>query len=197
MKDPFETLGIDPRFDLDLKAVEARHRDLSRALHPDRYAQAPAAERRMALSRAIEVNEAWRAVRDPIKRAEALLHRLGVPSGETAEPNPGSDLLMEMLEAREELSDAARAKNMEAVHNLSLKMSLREREVLSALGEGFDAAGGSAEAARKLLHHVGELRYLRRFLDEVAAIEDVSLGGSVPAPPTAAAPGAGGSRSDS
>lgn len=175
MKDPFETLGIEPRFDLDLGAVEARHRELSRALHPDRYAQAPSAERRMALSRAIEVNEAWRAVKDPIKRAEALFARLGVPSGETAEPNPSTDLLMEMMEAREELSDAARARNMEAVHNLSLKMSLREREVLAALGRGFAEAGGSADAARRLIHHLGELRYLRRFLDEVAAIEDAAL----------------------
>lgn len=174
MNDPFETLGIEPKFDLDFKAVEARHRELSRALHPDRYAQAPAAERRMALSRAIEVNEAWRAVRDPIKRAEALFHRLGVSHGETAEPNPSTDLLMEMMEAREELSDAARAKNMEAVHNLYLKMSLREREVLSALGRGF-AEAHSSEAARKLIHYLGELRYLRRFLDEVSAIEEAAL----------------------
>lgn len=176
MSDPFQTLGIDPRFDIDLKAVEARHRELSRALHPDRYAQAPAAERRMALSRAIEVNEAWRAVRDPIKRAEALFQRLGVPSGETAEPNPSTELLMEMMEAREELSDAARAKNMEVVHNLALKMRFRETEVTKALAAGLEQAGSSVEAARKLTHHLGELRYLRRFLDEVSAIEESVLG---------------------
>jgi molecular chaperone HscB len=172
MSDPFQVLGIEPRFDLDLKAAEARHRDLSRALHPDRYAQAPAAERRMALSRAIEVNEAWRALRDPIKRAEAMFQRLGVPSGETAEPNPSTELLMEMMEAREELSEAARAKNMEAVHNLALKMRFRQGEVMKALARGFEQAGTSVEAARKLIHCLGEMRYLRRFLDEVDAIEE-------------------------
>ncbi len=67
--DPFATLGIDPAFNIDLAAVEQRHRDLSRALHPDKFSGAPAAERRLALNRAIEVNEAWRAVRDPIRRA--------------------------------------------------------------------------------------------------------------------------------
>ncbi len=41
--DPFATLGIEPRFDLDVRAVEARHRELSRTLHPDRYSGAPAA----------------------------------------------------------------------------------------------------------------------------------------------------------
>ncbi len=176
MNDPFDTLGIDPRFDLDFKAVEARHRELSKALHPDRYAQAPAAERRMALSRAIEVNEAWRAIKDPIKRAEALLRKRGVSSSETAEPNPSTDLLMEMMEAREELSDAARAKDMPKVHNLALKMQLREREVLSALSEGFKKANDDLSQARKLLHCLGELRYLRRFLDEVAAVEEAHFG---------------------
>ncbi len=67
--DPFDTLGVEPRFDLDLAALERRHRDLSRALHPDRYAGAPAAERRLALGRAIDANEALRVLKDPIRRA--------------------------------------------------------------------------------------------------------------------------------
>jgi molecular chaperone HscB len=176
MSDPFQILGIEPKLDLDLPTVEARHRELSRALHPDRYARAPAAERRLALSRAIEVNEAFRAIKDPIKRAEALFQHLGVPSGETAEPNPSTDLLMEMMEAREELSDAARARDLEKVKDLGLKMQLRERETLAALSQGLGRAGADVNEARKLLHHLGELRYLRRFLDEVAAIEEAALG---------------------
>ncbi len=176
MSDPFKTLGIEPAFDIDVRAVEARHRELSRALHPDRFSQAPANERRMALSRAIEVNEAWRAIRDPIKRGEALFRYIGVPGGETAEPNPSTDLLMEMMEAREALSDAARAKDMAAVHNLSLTMQLREKETLAALDAGFKKANDDVSEARKLLHYLGELRYLRRFLDEVAAVEEAALG---------------------
>ena len=35
--DPFATLGIARAFDVDLAAVEKMHRELSRALHPDRY----------------------------------------------------------------------------------------------------------------------------------------------------------------
>lgn len=174
--DPFDLLGIKPEFDLDMKAVEARHRDLSKALHPDRYAQASSAERRMALSRAIEVNEAFRIVRDPIKRAEALFKKLGVPAGEMAEPKPSPNLLMEMMEAREELSDAARAKNIGKVHQLATTMQSREREVLASLSKGLQAAGENGEAARKLIHYLGELRYLRRFLDEVTAIEESVAG---------------------
>src|SRR5271166_4326604 len=115
MIDPFETLGVEPGFSLDLAAVEQRHRDLSKALHPDRYTGAPAAERRMALSRAIDVNEALRVLKDPVRRAEALLRRSGVLVGEIHEPKPPSSLLMEMMELREELSEAARARSQERV----------------------------------------------------------------------------------
>src|SRR6267378_3887868 len=104
--DPFATLGAERRFDLDLSVLEKTHRDLSRALHPDRYAQASASERRAALEKASSVNEAWRTLRDPIKRAEALFLLSGVAVGETNEPKPSADFLMEVLEQREALAEA-------------------------------------------------------------------------------------------
>ncbi len=172
MVDPFETLGLEPRFDLDLAALEQRHRDLSKALHPDRYTGAPAAERRMSLSRAIDVNEAFRVLKDPIRRAEALLRRAGVAMSETSEPKPPPALLMEMMEQREELSDAARARDLGRVAALGRGMDARRAEVERRLGLALDAAGGDPQKIVTALPSLGELRYIRRFLDEVSAIED-------------------------
>jgi molecular chaperone HscB len=172
MPDPFDTLGMEPRFDLDAAALEVRHRELSRALHPDRYTGAPAAERRLALSRAIDVNAAFRTVKDPIRRAEALLARAGVPVGETSEPKASPALLMEMMEAREELAEAGRAKDVGRVGKLGEAMRERETQILRTLGGAFDAAGGDAKRAAEILPVLGELRYIRRFLDEVSAIEE-------------------------
>jgi molecular chaperone HscB len=167
MPDPFETLGVEPQFQLDLAALEQRHRDLSRALHPDRYAGAPAAERRLALGRAIDVNEAFRVLKDPVRRAEALLARGGVPVGETREPKPPPDLLIEMMELREELADAGRAKDLARVHQLAERMRGRQRAV-----EGRLAQALANRDLNPALPALGELRYIRRFLDEVSAIED-------------------------
>jgi molecular chaperone HscB len=172
MNDPFNTLGIEARFDLDMSMVEKRHRDLSRTLHPDRYSGAPAAERRMALGRAIEVNEAIRLLRDPIRRAEALLRHAGVPMGEMTEPKPSNDLLMEMMDSREMLADAARKKDAPAIKALEISMRGQQDAVLAALAAGFLAAAGDVETLKSLLPKLGELRYLRRFLDEVSAIEE-------------------------
>ncbi|HLM75680.1 MAG TPA: Fe-S protein assembly co-chaperone HscB [Polyangiaceae bacterium] len=175
MNDPFATLGIDPAFRIDLPAVEQRHRDLSRALHPDKFAGAPAAERRLSLNRAIEVNEAWRAVRDPIRRAEALMRRAGVPVGEIEEPKPSPDLLMEMMESREALAEAAQKKDLAAVKRLGEEMSARMDATLLALGTGFAEAGADRAKLSALLPKMGELRYIRRFLDEVSAFEEEML----------------------
>lgn len=172
MKDPFATLGVEPRFDVDLAALEQRHRELSKALHPDRYSGAPAAERRLALSRAIDVNEAFRVLKDPIRRAEALLRRAGAAVGETSEPKASPALLMEMMEAREELADAGRAKDLARVAKLGEAMGARQAQILRRLGGAFAAAGDDAQKHAEILPVLGELRYIRRFLDEVSAIEE-------------------------
>lgn len=96
MTDPFELLGVERRFSLDRAALEQRHRDLSRTLHPDRYVQSPPGERRMALERAVAVNEAFRALRDPLTRAEALLSAHGLAVGDAERPS--QSLLMEVME---------------------------------------------------------------------------------------------------
>jgi molecular chaperone HscB len=169
---PFETLGVEPRFDLDMKTLAKRHRDLSGALHPDRYTGKPASERRMALDRAITVNEAWRVLRDPVRRAESLLASQGIEIGETREPQPTPALLMEMMEIREELSEARAKRDLDAVTALGDRMRAREKRVVADLSGGFATADGDGESLAKLLPSLGELRYVRRFFEELDAIEE-------------------------
>ncbi|HEY5146039.1 MAG TPA: Fe-S protein assembly co-chaperone HscB [Polyangiaceae bacterium] len=175
--DVFATLGIAPAFDVDLAAVEKVHRELSRALHPDKYIGASPSERRAALTKAVEVNEAWRVVRDPLKRADALLSLASLAGlrsvSEEGAPKADPEFLMDMLEQREALSDAKAAKDLEAVRRLASAIEARVRGVEQVLSAGFKV-GTSASAAdlSGLALKVGELKFYRRFLDEVSAIED-------------------------
>jgi len=138
--------------------VEKRHRELSRALHPDRYASATASERRAALTKAADVNEAWRIVRDPIRRAEALLILRNVPVGEDKEPKPSPALLMEMMEARETLAEVKidKRKLETFASEIHARMSRVEEELGHALRESDDAA----------LAKLGELRFVHRLVGE-------------------------------
>jgi molecular chaperone HscB len=178
--DPFSTLGIARTFDVDLPAAERAHRELSRALHPDRFVSATGSERRAALAKAVEVNEAWRVIRDPIRRAEALLRLAGVAvgeggeRGERAEVPTDPEFLMEMLEQREVLAEAKASRDLGRVREMGRDVEGRARAVEHALAEGFAGledhpAGGKAAA---LVGDVGRLRFFRRLLDEVSAIED-------------------------
>jgi molecular chaperone HscB len=182
--DPFDVFGIPPGFDLDLGALERRQRELARVVHPDRFAGAGAVERRRALARAVDVNEAHRTLRDPVKRAEALLRRLGVPVGELAEPKAPPALLFEMMEQREALAAAHSSGDRAALGRLEAWARGREASVLAALSAGFAralaeagegtgrGAEGASGSASELVGRLGELRYVRRFLDEVKAIEE-------------------------
>jgi molecular chaperone HscB len=165
--DPFATLGIPRQYEVDLATVERTHRELSRALHPDRFVGAAPSERRAALARAIEVNEAWRVVRDPIRRAEALLALADVAVGEDREPKADPEFLMEMLEQREALAEARDSRDLPAVRKMAAAIEARAAGVERRLSDGF--ARGEAAS---LVASVGELRFYRRFLDEVTAIVD-------------------------
>lgn len=173
--DPFSTFGIEPRFDVDLPELERRHRELSRVLHPDRHSGKSAGERRQALGRAIEVNDAFRVLRSPSRRAEALLERLGVHVAEGREPQPDPSFLMDVLERREELAAARRSGRLEAVRRASDWASAERDARLGRLSEAFAALERNPSDPahqEQALRRLGELRYFDRFLEEVAAIED-------------------------
>lgn len=172
VSDPFTTLGIPATFDIDLKVVERHVRELSRVLHPDRHVGASAQERRIALGKAIEVNEAWRIVRDPIRRAEALLRRAGVVVAEGSEPKPSPAFLMDVMERREALAEARKARDLAKLRRLVDEVRELESSAMSRLSEGFSLLESDATKASELVSLLGELRYYRRFFDEVSAIEE-------------------------
>lgn len=181
MPNPFETLGLAPSFELDAGELEQRQRELNRALHPDRHASKGPAERRQALNRSMDVNQAYRVLRDPASRAEALFELLGVHElAERSVTDPA--LLGEMLEQRELLDEARREKDRGRVGELKAQMLRRREEIEAALAQAFQpllgyaaqrdpraVRGADADAAQRLF---AELKYVRRFGEEVAAIED-------------------------
>lgn len=172
---PFELFGLQPRFQLDETALANQHRDLSLALHPDRYAGRPASERRAALSRAIEINAAFRILRDPLQRAEAVLRARGVPVGEEQQGAVPPEFLFATMERREALSEAARGRNRTAIEQLMKQVRQEEEAVLQSLAHCLDASlqsEFSLQEAEEARLHLGKLRYFRRFFDEAEALLD-------------------------
>lgn len=181
----FEVLGLEPRFDLDLGEAEASYKRLSRQVHPDRFATADPRARRASLARTVQLNDAWRTLRDPVRRAEYLLERAGIVLGgdDSKRENDGAQkeetrkvvaspaFLMDVLELHEELKDARRRGDTATVAALSATMQARADAAMTVIAASLGGAEGDGTPARldAAAHALAELRYYRRFLNEIAA----------------------------
>ncbi len=174
--DPFSTLGLPRRYEIDVQELEHRYRELQRALHPDRHAGASASERRMSLQNAVSVNEAYRTLKDDLRRAESLLALCASPAD--SEPVPDQEFLLEVMELREALSEAKAAGDLPRARKLAAQVSAAKTRAQAALAAAFaklpePPSAAELSAARA---QVGRLKYFRRFLDEVGVMEEEALG---------------------
>jgi molecular chaperone HscB len=172
-EDHFALLGLPRAFALEAAELERRYRDGQRKLHPDRFALKSAEERRASLSRATDLNEAYRTLQDPARRAAYLLALRGValPTDGRRKTRPAEpEFLMEVLDLRESLDEAKREKDLARVEALALDVRARRD---STLGEIERALGGDT-AGEAVLPMLDRLKYFTRFLDEVTAIEEAA-----------------------
>jgi len=169
MDDPFAILGLPRRFTLPRPELDQRHRDLSRALHPDRFVEAPAGERRMALDRAVTVNEAYRTLRDPLTRALCLLRLAGAEVSDKA--RPAASLLMEVMELRESLDAVKAQPHRVAALRAQVAEAIAAEEV--HLAAAFDGPNLPSEDHLARAHAAAvKLRYYRRFDEEAEALDE-------------------------
>ena len=76
--DYFSFFGLAPKLNLDVGALTKDFYDLSRKLHPDVNASMSHQEQEWSLEQGSLLNDAYRTLKDPIKRTEYLLHLEGV-----------------------------------------------------------------------------------------------------------------------
>jgi molecular chaperone HscB len=147
---PFELFGLTPAFALDAEALEASYREIQSRVHPDRFAHAGDAERRASLQWTTRVNEAYRALKDPVQRACHLLRLHGVDVAFETNTAMPEDFLMQQMELREALEAADTPAALDDMKEmLADQKSLLERQ----LGEAIDARKdypAAAGLARKL-----------------------------------------------
>lgn len=172
MTDPFQTLGVPRRFRLDLRQLEQRHRDLSRALHPDRFAQASPAERRLAIEKAAAINDAFRTLKNPQTRAAALLAAAGRPLDEHTRADPA--LLATVMELREQLDEVRTTHDRDSLVQLRTTIEAHIAEGENIIAEVFDRteAPPSAEALDRAQQALVKLRYFYRLLEEADTLTE-------------------------
>jgi molecular chaperone HscB len=132
--DYFSVFGLQPRLNLDLPALEHEFHRLSRKVHPDRFARAGDNERQWSLADTALLNDAYRTLKDPLRRTEYLLKLEG------AEVGAGE-------ESKERKSARAPADLLEEVFDLN--MQLEEMRMARELGETDQALETSLFQAKR------------------------------------------------
>ncbi|MEL6343865.1 MAG: iron-sulfur cluster co-chaperone HscB C-terminal domain-containing protein [Myxococcota bacterium] len=153
--DFFALFGLTRRHSLDLSAVEAAYRALSRQVHPDRFARKSAVERRMSLQWTATANEARRVLKDPIARAYYLA---------TGSPRPkeegGPQLDPAFLESVFELQMNARL-DPEGVADAGAAMKAAAQAELDAIFHAWESGDGDLSAVEERL---ARLKYIDNIL---------------------------------
>lgn len=149
----FDLFHLPARYSLDLDALEHAYRTVQAQVHPDRFAAAGEAQKRVAMQWATRANEAYQILRDPLKRATYLLSLRGVDVGASENTSMEPAFLMQQMEWRERVEDAADARNVGEL--MALHQELRDEErtrfdrLAALLDNGADQP--AAEAVRQLM----------------------------------------------
>jgi len=150
----FELFRLPARFSVDAAALEARYHELQREVHPDRFAAAPDAERRVSMQLATRVNEAYQTLKSPLKRAVHILQLRGVdPKFETNTAMPAG-FLMEQMSWRERIE--AGSEKPEALLQLQAGLRDESRKIYEKLHGQLDERRddeAASQTARMLMFY--------------------------------------------
>jgi molecular chaperone HscB len=188
--DYFSVFGIEPKLNLDLAELEHEFHRLSRKLHPDRFARAQENEKEWSLADTALLNDAYRTLKDPLRRTEYLLKLHGAEIGEEHSgkdrKDPSrvpADLLEEVFELNMQLEEMRANRKMNE-EDRDLEASLVQAKekfdgLLAAVDEDlraewdeWDKGGAAARGAaqRKMVALLDRRRYLSNLVRDVSEV---------------------------
>jgi molecular chaperone HscB len=162
-QDHYALFGLPASYAIDPARLEGRYRELQGQVHPDRFAAATEAERRVAMQWATRANEAYRTLRDPVDRARYLLGLKGFDTGEETNTAMPADFLMQQMEWREAVVDARSGHDAARLRELRGEIAAGRAEMLQQLERAIDR-DSNYDAGCSL---VRKLRFLEKLEEEI------------------------------
>lgn len=156
----FVLFGLKQAFAQDRGVVDARWKELQREAHPDKFASHGAAAQRVAMQWSVRINEAYQRLKDPLKRASYLCELAGFPIQAHSNTAMPAQFLMQQMEWREALDDAADAA---AVERLLADVQASRQELLGQCARDLDEDRDPAGAVA----NVRALMFLDKFTQDL------------------------------
>lgn len=159
--DDFTLFGLTQQFAQDRTAMDTRWKELQREAHPDKFAAQGAAAQRVAMQWSVRINEAYQRLKDPLKRAAYLCELAGHPVNAHSNTAMPPAFLMQQMEWRETLDDAASPADVEALWDA---VQAAQRQLLQQCGTLLDTKDYPAAVAA-----VRALMFIDKFSRDVDA----------------------------
>lgn len=166
--DPFDILGVAARFDLSLGEIERAYLERAAREHPDSKGGQRADGQAWGGDAMSALNEAREVMRDPERRANALLARLGGPSAQDVRALP-EGYLMEVMETRERIESILKSGGQDARERVEREArearSGHEREaarLFASLGDPPEP-----ELLRQIRVRLNAWRYVERLIEQL------------------------------
>ena len=157
---------LQPSFLLDLDVLANRYRELARAVHPDRFADASEREQRTALERSASLNDAYQTLKSAPKRARYLLAMRGEVPLEVTVHDP--EFLLQQMQWREELEDLQDEADLAGVAVFKRRLKAAQDELNESFAACWDDAAQRDQAERLMrrMQFLDKLSYEVRQLEE-------------------------------
>ncbi|TSA09852.1 MAG: Fe-S protein assembly co-chaperone HscB [Comamonadaceae bacterium] len=156
----FELFDLAPCFAQDSAAIDARWKELQREVHPDKFSTEGAAAQRVAMQWSVRINEAYRRLKDPLKRAAYLCELHGEPVNAENNTAMASDFLLQQMQWREELEDAA---GMDELERLARQVASARQQLLQQCAQLLD----EKQDYKAAVQQVRALMFIERFASDV------------------------------
>ena len=167
----FELFQLPVSFDIEQRDLADRYRELQRALHPDKFANASDRERRLSVQHAAQVNEAFQTLKTSLSRARYMLQLQGVSFDDEQDTTLDPDFLMEQMELRESLAEVKHSSDPLGALNRILDQitnttRIMEDELRALFSNNTDASHRQAKQI------VQKMQFLKRLQQEAEEVEE-------------------------
>jgi molecular chaperone HscB len=159
----FELFGLPVAFGVDGERLDKAYRDIQAEIHPDKFAHAGEAEKRLSMQWTTRVNEAYQTLKKPFERARYLLQLHGIDAMDPKNTVMPGDFLMQQMEWREDLEDATQSQDMAALQTLEKDLRAHAKALQGELASQLDERRNYAGASGTLR----KVRFMDKLLEEI------------------------------
>ncbi len=163
----FEIFDLPVFFEVDTDILAQHYRNLQRAVHPDKYANAPDRERRLAMQKATQINTAFQTLKNPLARGLYLLQLQGIDTNDNSIAM-NNEFLLEQMDLREQLAEIKQqAQPLKALNVFLELVTQKQQNLTDALTQQF--AQKNYQSAFDI---VRKLQFFTRLYEEALNLEE-------------------------